>query len=437
VAQDLTLFLSLTNLRGIPYSLNGAAPGSVEESALFHGDHIRFATMQPGATSPKQTRNPDEPASLLNGTVRALKVEVPGKDGGWDVLQTAAMATGAFPVFLAPRILKRSRCEYIPAHWESVMSDVKVPTPHFPEDMDDPFETLNVDGGVTNNDPFNFAHDYLLHSDPKPEGGRNPREPERADRAVITVAPFPPIDAFEAKYNAEASSSVFSALPKLFSALIMQSRFFGESLNDIMNGTTFSRFIIAPKDEKLDGGDSRQGTKIPALQCASLGAFGGFFARAFRAHDYALGRRNCQKFLRDSFVLPLKNPLIRDGFEGLPALERVRYVRSAPNDYSGATKPVEQAAAGDDWFPIIPLCTEAVREPVPYPERAKLKQEELDEIVKLIMGRFKQLTSRFIGLVPNLLFRGFLYAGQPIIRWRIKKPLKNALIEELGDDYQP
>jgi hypothetical protein len=32
VSPDLTLFLSLTNLRGVVYSLTGVAPGSVEET---------------------------------------------------------------------------------------------------------------------------------------------------------------------------------------------------------------------------------------------------------------------------------------------------------------------------------------------------------------------------------------------------------------------
>src|SRR5262249_12289172 len=159
------------------------------------------------------------------------KVSVPGAGGGWDVLQTAAMATGAFPVFLAPRILERSTSEYIPAHWNSVMSEEKEPAPHFPKDFEEPFETLTVDGGVFDNDPFNFSQDFLLNQIPKPGGGKNPREPVKADRAVITVAPFPAIDPFKATYDAKASSSVFSALPKLFSALISQSRFFGESLN--------------------------------------------------------------------------------------------------------------------------------------------------------------------------------------------------------------
>ena len=143
----------------------------------------------------------------------------------------------------------------------------------------------------------------------------------KADRAVINIAPFPTTEPFNPDYNPNKNSSIFSALPQLFAALISQSRFYSESLVDIMTGATFSRFIIAPSDSELTkdylaaGGKSEN--QPPALQCASLGAFGGFFDREFRAHDYALGRRNCQKFLNDSFVLPATNPIMKEALESL------------------------------------------------------------------------------------------------------------------------
>ena len=41
-----------------------------------------------------------------------------------------------------------------------------------------------------------------------------------------------------------------------------------------------------------------------------LGGFGGFVARAFRDHDFQLGRRNGQRFLQTTFALPADNPVI-------------------------------------------------------------------------------------------------------------------------------
>ncbi len=190
VSPNLTLFLSLTNLRGIPYSLNGAAPGSIEETTFFFGDRIRFETLRQDKTSP--------PAAFAY-TVDGSK---PGAAGGWDVLETAAAATGAFPIFLAPRILKRKLGEYTPPMWESVSSALTgtpppIP-PNFPSGLADPLVTLNVDGGVTNNDPFNYAHDYVASIEPTSPGDKNFSDcATDVDRTVISVAPFPTVDKFD------------------------------------------------------------------------------------------------------------------------------------------------------------------------------------------------------------------------------------------------
>ena len=50
-----------------------------------------------------------------------------------------------------------------------------------------------MDGGVTNNDPFNYAHDYLLSLSPAQLA---PTGSEDTDRAVINIAPFPTTKAY-------------------------------------------------------------------------------------------------------------------------------------------------------------------------------------------------------------------------------------------------
>ncbi len=40
-----------------------------------------------------------------------------------------------------------------------------------------------------------------------------------------------------------------------------------------------------------------------ALATDCSGGFGGFLSQSFRDHDFQLGRRNCQKFLRDGLDL--------------------------------------------------------------------------------------------------------------------------------------
>lgn len=463
VSPNLTLFLSLTNLRGVPYSLNGAAPGSVEETTFFYGDRIHFQTAMGGAVAAPPGRS-----------LRTLDLTKSGKDGGWDVLQTAAMATGAFPVFLAPRILDRKLEEYVPPLWESIASAIEGTPPPVvpqipPEAAGKPFTTLNVDGGVTNNDPFNYCHDFLCALDPKlakpdpahPENAAG-RDPAKVDRAVINVAPFPTTEAFDPNFNAQKSASVFSALPKLFSALISQARFFGESLQEIMQGATFDRYVIAPSDDELT--KQYQDRKLPpppALQCATLGAFGGFFERKFRAHDYALGRRNCQKFLKDYFILPATNPIVQSGLAALDAGPQQavinQFAHAAPGTYaatgadihaSGGAIPdaqtftPEQKATlkaqgfqeGKMWMPLIPLCGSAAREAA-YPQREKLSSKDLDRIVDQVHDRMYKLFNVLVSQVPERGLRWFLKPGPFFITWLAKDRIKNTLAQQLGDSY--
>jgi predicted acylesterase/phospholipase RssA len=432
VSPRLTLFLSLTNLRGVPYSLNGEAPGSIEESTFFYGDRIRFETVASSTT----------PASSLNA--HPINLSVPGEAGGWTLLQQAAKATGAFPIFLAPRSILRKQEEYTPPMWESVTSAVSntpPPTkPNFPMKLSNPFETLNVDGGVTNNDPFNYAHDYLLSLSPAQLA---PTGAEDTDRAVIGIAPFPTTEEYPEQYDSARISNVFLAVSKLFSALISQSRFFGESLNQIMGGTTFSRFVIAPSDDELAKQYAEKPTaQPPALQCASLGAFGGFFEKEFRAHDYALGRRNCQKFLRDHFVLPEDNIVIKSGIqENLLQEIRSRFGRPAPGAYAGPssvdsssqTTPEDIDAREKRWIPVIPLCSENVLMPVPTRKRATISDAKIRLIVKLIGKRVRAIVGLWRAQIPSWPLRMFLWPGEWVIPWLAERPIRNVLESQLRD----
>ena len=432
VSPVLTLFLSLTNLRGVPYSLNGEAPGSIEESTFFYGDRIRFETVASSAT-PVSSRS-----------AHPINLSVPGEAGGWTLLQQAAKATGAFPVFLAPRSILRKQEEYTPPMWESVTSAVSntpPPTkPNFPMKLSNPFETLNVDGGVTNNDPFNYAHDYLLSLSPAQLA---PTGAEDTDRAVISIAPFPTTEEYSEQFDSAKNSNVFLAVSQLFSALISQSRFFGESLNQIMSGTTFSRFVIAPSDDELAKQYAENpDAQPPALQCASLGAFGGFFEKEFRAHDYALGRRNCQKFLRDHFVLPEDNVVIKSGIRENHREEiRSRFGRPPLGNYAGPssaesssqTTPEGIGAGERRWIPVIPLCSENVLNPVPTRERTTIPDAKLRLIVKLIGKRVRAIVGLWRAQIPSWPLRMFLWPGEWVIPWLAERPIRNLLESQLRD----
>lgn len=291
------------------------------------------------------------------------------------------------PLFLAPREIKRVACDYCYSPWQPVSDiDPAEVQPHWDLEESDTFTTLNVDGGVTDNDPFQLAHDFLAIHNPKAftdnETGelRNPPESHKANCAVLTVAPFPANEIFDPKYDFAKNSSVLGMLPNLFTALVSQSRFLGESLTAVMSGESYSRFVLAPSDDGLPN--------EKALQCGLLGAFGGFFERGFRAHDYQLGRRNCQKFLMDHFRLAIANPIIQAGLNKLD--EGVR--NTVIGDF--ATSNPDRK----DTLPIIPLCGTAAHE-VPEPERAKIAADRLGHVLNWIIDRLHAVSGPLVASV--------------------------------------
>jgi len=358
VSKALTLFLTLTDVRGVPYSLNGDAPGSAEEDIRYYADRIQFETVADPAAKP------------LFPLAKPLPLG--SSADAWPLLKEAAKATGAFPLFLAPRILDRDVADFLNSPWEPIADPLPAPTPpHWPLKAGEQFTTLNVDGGLTDNDPFQLAHDYLaVHNplavrDPLTGQLKNPGPADQANCAVITVAPFPATNLYASNYDFAKNSSILGMLPNLFTALVSQSRFLGESLNAVIDTSSFSRFVLAPSDTRHPGQD--------ALQCGVLGAFGGFFERGFRAHDYQLGRRNCQKFLLDTFRLSVKNPVIAKGLAKLdnPAAVIGDYANGQPGT-----------------LPIIPLCGSCVAE-VAEPARATITTERVDQIVDWVVARLK------------------------------------------------
>jgi len=412
VSDSLTLFLTLTNVRGTPYSLNGTAQGSAEEDTAYYGDKLQFETVQGLDGVPKSPY------------AKPLPIGTAG--GAWPLLQDAAKSTGAFPLFLAPRKIDRLAKDYMFSPWEPV-SKVNPPCvpPHWTLKPDDTFTTLNVDGGVTDNDPFQLAHDFLAVHNPMaftdPDTGelRNPPDSDKANCAVLTVAPFPADVIFDTKYDFKGNMSVTGMLPNLFTALISQSRFLGESLAAVMSGASYSRFVLAPSDT------GRADTE--ALQCGLLSAFGGFFERGFRAHDYQLGRRNCQKLLKDHFRLALTNPIIKAGLDKLDEATRNQVIA----DFASSDPDQKDTA------PIIPLCGTAAPE-VPEPLRAKIQSDRLEQVLEWIENRLHAVSKPLVdSAVSGELERALLLGAlNPLIR--LAKPkLRDLLHDQLKEVLEP
>lgn len=377
--QDRTLrvLLTLTNVRGVPYSFSVfGADARQQFGMLNHGDYLGFTA---GIGAPQGNDS------------HFLDVANPAGDE-WDLFKTAALATGAFPVGLAPRLLKRPPTDYEDALRVRIddPNDFKAIPPGQSFDRKTPYTFVSVDGGTIDNEPLELARQYLAGN-----RLRNDRNGETASKAVILIAPFPN---FARMPEADANERLTHVVPQLFSALIDQARFNPEELALAENDAVFSRFIVSPI---RPSGDNPHAQKYP-IASGSLGGFGGFIHESFRRHDYLLGRRNAQAFLRWNFSLPETNPLF-DEFRGN---REPWYVREpmggktsiqAEDDINAPKKMFAKTVNGapdTPGLPIVPL-TEALRAPIeigaedlpkPNDVAQDLLEQKIEKRAKAVVG---------------------------------------------------
>jgi hypothetical protein len=414
LADKLGIILTLSNLRGIPYSVDQANNGSFEERIDYHADRIQFSLATNGA--------PSAPTTI------ALNYSNSG-DPNWDTLRTSAMATGAFPIMLASRVIQRTRVDYENRLWEisnsepsktgQCESEVKI-LPDWTSTVTPTFENVYADGGITNNNPFECARQYLVDIAKNPDG-HNPRDAEKANAAVVSIDPFPGDESFDPGYNAQKNSELASVATALLGTLVSQSRFQGEDLKLTKDESVFSRFAIAPSDDTAP-------PNLPSLLCGALGAFGGFIDENFRDRDYQLGRRNCQQFLRKSFVLPEGNTTIAAGVTKQP--EMMDSFREAFAFQDG----------GQWWYGVIPLMP-ALRDEIVVPPRDDFKTtpERLEQVAVAAASRLENVINAFVNQPGDehkelsfLLRTIFDFGG----RAKIKSLILNSLTTELAKTQQ-
>ena len=256
---SLRVRLTLTNLRGAPYSFPLFGSDTDETYGMLnHGDYFDFAVGKTSILAPAA-----EPgATPLNVTNLAQRE--------WDVYRKTALATGAFPVGLAPRIITRSDTAFYRAAqtfgYQDALTQKFCPvTPDTCFNDVAPYSFVSVDGGVIDNAPLELARRYLSGS----AAVHNERSGDGADRAVLLIAPFPN---FAATPPEDDNDLLANVLQRLLAALIDQARFKPEELQLAANDTCFSRFMISPTRV---GNGSAAAKQFP-IASGVLSGFGGF-----------------------------------------------------------------------------------------------------------------------------------------------------------------
>jgi hypothetical protein len=118
------------------------------------------------------------------------------------------------------------------------------------------------------------------------------------------------------------------------------------------------------------------------IASGTLGGFGGFLSKKFRMHDFQLGRRNCQQFLRRYFSIPVSACSHNPVFSHYTSEELERF--SFEKD-------------GKKHMPVIPLVGSAEREAYPLVwQTLRLNDQELNELKDRVRARTGILTKKLL-----------------------------------------
>jgi hypothetical protein len=412
------IFTTLTNLEGFSYYAGTNSGGKNERYYMtVHNDYACFEVIDRVA---KPSGNEWIPLDFREDNTY-LKT---AKD--------AAMATGAFPLGLEPRLLTRESkyIKHIP--W---LQHVFANSPL----ENDVVTSLNVDGGLINNEPFEKVR-YLLNENVAAERDMPfasqkeindtcaSLEKENADyglfeNTVLMIDPFPS----EKNNNFTLDKDLFGVVPKTLSAMLSQMRAKPGEYRDALT-IDASSFLISPSRDIRD----KQGNIIEevfgerAIACGTLSGFGGFLNKEFRIHDYYLGRYNCEIFLRDYFTIPasalVSNPIFKDGYQKVPDLEKFASLK---------TKPAEEKR-----YQIIPIFTERKGFKIPIFSSGLnwpvIKESDIDRFDKPIRRRVEKILMNMLelkGISKPLMYIGSKVIINKLATKKVVSIIKNSLHE--------
>lgn len=405
VTDPLPVFLTLTNLKGIPYKVDWGT--NMSQSYVSHIDYARFAIFTKNGNSTLREDEFGVSFQPLNGYLK------------WDDVAKFALGTSAFPVGLPLETLSRPISHYlyrpiIISGDNTQINQTKIVPPNIDweylknkdnNDIDLTYHFVAADGGIINNEPIELCRRELAGI-----LGRNPRAGNVAKRALILVDPF-----FDSpKLGGESFSNILSGFGDVFNGLKDQARYDSQDLILAGDVNCYSRFMITAKRGNILGGK--------AIATASLGAFGGFLCKEYREHDYFLGRKNCKEFLSnvENLWFPETNSLFAGWTNNNPDL---------------ANKLKQRNSQGEYCLPLIPLYGSALNEQtVPaFPKNAFVPdntafQSLLEARVDRLLEKAKdELTSGFIS--QTFVQIGLDFGGKSklieAINIQIKKGLKN------------
>ena len=401
VSKSLDLVLTTTNLRGLNFNIDFKDSESVITN---HGGFFRYKI----ANDQHKSGIPEHEDSLYF----VLDLKDPEHI---NYLKNATLSTSAFPIGLKSREITIAN-EYVARYpkylfdrSEGIRVDFK---------KDDIYRFNSVDGGLINNEPFGICMKVLIE--------KNETIREDDNYAIVMVDPFPNQDHDLDPYDSKRD--IITTAKGMFKALRNQVMFNQDGILEALSLSNRTKFLVEPKRKhKTIKGWIRSKKDLAS---APLSGFGGFLDESFRAHDFHLGRKNCQSFLRYYFAVENKNIVKRFGAQ-VTAAAKNRFSYSDKDDLNKVPK----------YFPIIPDMralqvinkkfdteTYGVDASLEYPEYPKYNMETFDKVYK------KPIQKRIRAIIKSFTKSGFYTFAFRLLGQRkaykvVRKTIKDSLDE--------
>lgn len=410
ISENLEIILSLCSLRGIPIQIGFEADGDEEggHRMKVHKLYAHFGMCE----------NPPDHILPLD----------PSSNDDLDTLVNCAVASGAFPFGLSsiqvrqqengPKeeaVIPSPNSKYLEAQIQRLFHSNQEGEKNMVKMVPGVghFATTVVDGGTINNEPFGEVLKVLeRHKEEEQQTlDGNPTSGPAPDYfALLMIDPFPNDEKGEEQF--EATESIEQMLLPLFGAVRGQAMVKEKEITEGFK-LNHTRGLIKPKD----------GDKEYPIASGSLGGFGGFFKKEFREHDFFLGRKNCQAFLRKHFFIDQaiiekdKDNLFDSYKKCLNSLDgkensvyknmydRFAYIDQPKGGYYGVNVR----------YPIIPdmkiknansrLPEENGEKGVEIPEKLRNPQCEMADLLKLKKPLRQRVRTIFFKLIAKMLFK--------------------------------
>ncbi len=372
ISENLQILFTLTSLNGVPVGVSFSKdhPESPESPVHYMKSHQVITHYK------RDPSGQDSDIFLKLPLLGEESSDVEQKEADMQKFVDYALASGAFPIGFPPKernlpgkLLRHYLRNYFFKDFDKKLVLGKVV-------QASKFHFTAIDGGTLNNEPFvevkNILNEIILDLDESTEEtvqeeisgspywdsvsieqqqsssfrsfkasmeAEEKKEDVQVYDAIMMIDPFPNFTDIDIDTTSSNSPKeiIFNIIGALRGQAMVKNP---DRLLDFINGERFG--MIFPS-RRLEGERVKH---LPHLATSGVGAFGGFLSRDFREHDFVLGMKNCQSFIRRYFGINSSAKeqygCFRDWHEG-----DERYQRFAYKDNRTGDEEVVR-------FPIIP-----------------------------------------------------------------------------------